>query len=197
MIKVRPFIYVMNDYGKYDDNALIDLAANGDNRAMKAIYDRYAEYLSAVCTRYISDDNDRKDVLQECFVRIFTSLDKFHFRSDGSFKAWMIRIVVNESLRFLKKNMSNNFIDYESELPDVAEEPDVEGIPDDVVNDMILSLPPGYRMVFNLYVFGNKSHKEISKMLNIGESSSASQLSRAKAFLAKRVKEYKATHKNE
>ena len=187
----------MNDYGKYDDNALTRLAANGDNRAMKAIYDRYAEYLAAVCARYIPDENDRKDVLQECFVRIFTSLSKFSSRGEGSFKAWMIRIVVNESLRFLKKNMSYSFIDYESELPDVAEEPDVEGIPDDAVNDMILSLPPGYRMVFNLYVFGNKSHKEIARMLNIGESSSASQLSRAKALLAKRVKEYKATHKNE
>ena len=190
MIKVRPFIYVMNDYGKYDDNALIDLAANGDNRAMKAIYDRYAEYLSAVCTRYISDDNDRKDVLQECFVRIFTSLDKFHFRSDGSFKAWMIRIVVNESLRFLKKNMSNNFIDYESELPDVAEEPDVEGIPDDVVNDMILSLPPGYRMVFNLYVFEDKSHKEIAEALGITEHTSSSQFFRAKKLLMKKVSAY-------
>lgn len=164
---------------------------------MKAIYDKYAEYLSAVCARYISDENDRKDVLQECFVRIFTSLDKFQYRGDGSFKAWMIRIIVNESLRFLKKSASYGFIDYESDLPDLPEEPDVEGIPDDVVNDMILSLPPGYRMVFNLYVFENKSHKEIAKILDIGESSSASQLSRAKALLAKRVKEYKATHKNE
>ena len=77
-------------------------------------------------------------------------------------------------------------------MPDVAEEPDVDGIPDDVVNDLILSLPPGYRMVFNLYVFGRKSHKEIAEMLGIGESSSASQFSRAKALLAKRVKEYRS-----
>lgn len=187
----------MNDYVKYGDDILVGLCSKGDGKAMKVIYDRYVEYLSAVCARYISDEYDRKDVLQESFVRIFTSLDKFSFRGEGSLKAWMIRIVVNESLRFLKKNTSYDFIDYDSKIPDVPEEPEVEGIPDDVINEMILSLPPGYRMVFNLYVFGNKSHKEIAKILNIGESSSASQLSRAKTLLSKRVKEYKASHKND
>lgn len=93
----------MSDYGKYGDDVLVGLCTRGDGRAMKVIYDRYVEYLSAVCARYISGDDDRKDVLQESFVRIFTSLDKFCFRGEGSLKAWMIRIVVNESLRFLKK----------------------------------------------------------------------------------------------
>ena len=109
----------------------------------------------------------------------------------------MIRIVVNESLRFLKKSTSYDFIGHEETLPDIADEPEVEGIPDDVINDMILSLPTGYRTVFNLYVFEQKSHKEIGAMMNIGESSSASQFSRAKALLAKRIKEYKTIHKND
>ena len=167
------------------------LIGRRDNGAMKALYDRYVEYLSAVCARYIVDEDDRKDVLQECFIRIFTSLDRFEFRGEGSLKAWMIRIAVNESLRFLKKSTSNNFIEYDGELPDVAEEPEVEGIPDAVVNDMILSLPPGDRMEFNLYVFGGKSQKEIAQILTIGDSSSASQFSRAKALLVKRIKAYR------
>lgn len=197
-MKGWPFIFcLMKDYGKYGDDALVRFAARGDNMAMKAIYDRYVESLAAVCARYISGEDDRKDVLQESFVRIFTSIGRFRTRGEGSLKAWMVRIVVNESLRFLKKNTSYNFLDYDSDIPDVADEPEVEGIPDSVINDLILSLPPGYRMVFNLYVFGNKSHKEIAEILDIGESSSASQLSRAKALLAKRVKEYKATHKND
>ena len=181
----------MSDYGVYGENGLVALVLRRDNGAMKVLYDRYVGYLSAVCARYIADDDDRKDVLQESFIKIFTSLDKFDFRGEGSLKAWMVRIVVNESLRFLKKSTNYNFIEYGGDLPDVAEEPDVDGIPDDVVNDLILSLPPGYRMVFNLYVFGRKSHKEIAEMLGIGESSSASQCSRAKALLAKRVKEYR------
>lgn len=164
---------------------------------MKALYDRYVEYLSAVCSRYVTDEDDRKDVLQECFIKIFTSLPKFEFRGEGSLKAWMIRITVNESLRFIKRNTVYSFIDYGEDVPDTPDEPEVEDIPDDVINDMILSLPPGYRMVFNLYVFENKSHKEIARLLDIGESSSASQFSRAKALLSKRIKEYKTAHKND
>ena len=87
----------MSDYGKYGDDILVGLCTRGDGRAMKVIYDRYVEYLSAVCARYISGDDDRKDVLQESFVRIFTSLDKFCFRGEGSLKAWMIRIVAKVS----------------------------------------------------------------------------------------------------
>ena len=178
---------------EYSESELLDLAARRDHAAMKAIYDRYVEYLAAACARYVGDENDRKDVLQEAFIKVFTSLDKFEFRGEGSFKAWMVRITVNEALRFLKRSMSNSFIEYDDKLPDVADEPEpeVDGIPDKVINDLILSLPPGYRMVFNLYVFERKSHKEIAKLLGIGESSSASQFSRAKALLSKRIKEYK------
>lgn len=89
--------------GGYKESELVNLAARGNNAAIKVIYDTYVGYLSAVCARYIADEDDRKDVLQECFIRIFTSLDKFDYRGEGSLKAWMIRIVVNESLRFLKK----------------------------------------------------------------------------------------------
>lgn len=187
----------MADNGGYKESELVNLAARGNNAAIKVIYDTYVGYLSAVCARYIADEDDRKDVLQECFIRIFTSLGKFDYRGEGSLKAWMIRIVVNESLRFLKKSTSYDFIGHEETLPDIADEPEVEGIPDDVINDMILSLPTGYRTVFNLYVFEQKSHKEIGAMMNIGESSSASQFSRAKALLAKRIKEYKTIHKND
>lgn len=93
----------MADNGGYKESELVNLAARGNNAAIKVIYDTYVGYLSAVCARYIVDEDDRKDVLQECFIRIFTSLDKFDYRGEGSLKAWMIRIVVNESLRFLKK----------------------------------------------------------------------------------------------
>ena len=148
----------MADNGGYSESDLVAHVTGGDRKAMKRLYDRYVEYLSAVCARYIADDDSRKDVL---------------------------------SLRFLKKNSAYGFIEYEDRLPDMVDEPEPEGIPDDVLNDMVLSLPPGYRMVFNLYVFERKSHKEIAAMLGIGESSSASQFSRAKALLARRMKDYK------
>lgn len=188
---------MIKNYGKYKESDIVDLVAKRDRGAMKFLYDRYAEYLSAVCGRYIADESDKKDVLQECFIKIFMSLSSFEFRGEGSLKAWMARITVNESLKFLKKNAVYSFIEYGENVPDTADEPEIEGIPDDVINNLILSLPPGYRMVFNLYVFENKSHKEIAQLLNIGESSSASQFSRAKALLSKRIKEYKTAHKND
>lgn len=186
-----------NSNGRYNDKDLVRLIGRKDREAMRLLYDRYAEYLSAVCGRYIPDENDRKDVLQECFIKIFMSVSTFEYCGEGSLKAWMARITVNESLRFLKKSAAYSFIEYGDSVPDTAEEPEVEDVPDDVINKMILSLPPGYRMVFNLYVFENKSHKEIGQILNIGESSSASQFSRAKALLVKRIKEYKTAHKND
>lgn len=164
---------------------------------MRLLYDRYSGYLAAVCARYISSDEDRKDVLQEIFIKIFKSVGRFEYRGEGSLKAWMVRIAVNESLRFLKNGASYSFVDNDAEMPDMAEEPEVECIPDDVINDFILSMPPGYRAVFNLYVFERKSHKEIAALLGIGESSSASQFLRAKAYLTKRIKEYKSAHKND
>ena len=187
----------MYNNGGYSEDRLVSLASGGDSTAVRLIYDRYAGFLAAVCARYIADEDDRKDVLQDSFIRIFTSLDKFEYRGEGSLKAWMIRVVVNESLRFLKKSTAYDFIESDDRLPDVADEPDVEGMSDDVINTLIQSLPAGYRTVFNLYVFGHKSHKEIAAILNIGESSSASQFSRAKALLAKRIKEYKTKHKND
>ncbi|WP_298451783.1 RNA polymerase sigma factor [uncultured Prevotella sp.] len=183
--------------GRYKEDELVRLIGQKNRGAIKFLYDRYAEYLSAVCGRYIADEDARKDVLQECFIKIFMSVSAFEYRGEGSLKAWMARITVNESLKFLRKSATYNFIEYGDNVPDTAEEPEVEGVPDDVINKMILSLPPGYRMVFNLYVFENKSHKEIGRLLNIGESSSASQFSRAKALLVKRIKEYKTAHKND
>lgn len=92
-----------NSNGRYNDKDLVRLIGRKDREAMRLLYDRYAEYLSAVCGRYIPDENDRKDVLQECFIKIFMSVSTFEYRGEGSLKAWMARITVNESLRFLKK----------------------------------------------------------------------------------------------
>lgn len=187
----------MTDSGKHTEKDIAELAKRGDRGVMRLLYDSYVGYMSAVCARYLPDENDRKDVLQETFIKIFTSIRRFEYRGEGSLKAWMLRITINEALKFIKRSETYSFIDRDEQLPDTPEEPEVESIPDDTMNDMILSLPPGYRTVFNLYVFENKSHKEISRMLNIGESSSASQYSRAKAMLSRKIKEYKRTHQTD
>ena len=162
-----------------------------DNRAAKDIYDAYAGYLAGVCARYISDDDDLKDVLQDSFIKIFSSLASFSYRGKGSLKAWLTKIVINESLHFLNKKGRLDFVSLTSIETDIADtEVDIGLVSDKVLMQMIRDMPSGYRAVFNLYVYEEKSHKEIAAILNIKENSSASQFHRAKSLLANKIKEY-------
>ena len=180
--------------GNINEQEILHLMRQKDPSAIKIIYSYYVDILSAVCSRYIICDEDVKDVLQDSFIKIFTSMDTFEYRGVGSIKAWLVRIVVNESLKFLKKNEKTDFLQYESDLPDAIDEdmdePDARNVPSDLILDMIRLLPIGYRTVFNLFVFEKKSHKEIANLLNITESTSTSQLYRAKKMLAKWINEY-------
>lgn len=159
---------------------------------MKVIYDRNVRYLSAVCARYIPAEDDLKDVLQESFIKIFSSLGKFDYKGTASLKAWMKKIVVNEALMFLRKKDRSAFISFTEEPPDILEDadPPVDDVPPEVMQKMIRDLPSGYRTVLNLYVFEEKSHKEIASVLGISENTSFSQFHRAKNLLAKKLKDY-------
>ena len=160
-----------------------------DRTAMKMLYERYVGYLTAVCARYIPDDDDVKDILQEAFIKAFQSMDKFSWRGEGSLKAWLTRIVVNDSLKALRRKKPLSLSATLAE-PVEEEEPAFEAVPLPVIQGMIRKLPDGYRTVFNLFVFEDKSHKEIASLLGIKENSSASQLFHAKAMLARWIKDY-------
>lgn len=178
---------------KEDDNEqiLLDLIKNNDHQAMHTLYCRYVRYLSAICSRYISLEDDIKDVLQDSFLKIFSSISSFNYRGSGSVKGWMAKIVLNETLKFVKRNYHFNFTELSNEELDIPDEmPSSENIPLPVIHQFIRELPDGYRAIFNLYVIEEKSHKEIAKLLGIKESTSASQLHRAKALLAKKIKNY-------
>lgn len=173
---------------------LLNKITSGDTAAMREFYNGYAGYLTAVCSRYIINRDDVKDILQECFIKIFKSIGSFEYKGPGSVKAWTTRIVVNESLKFIQRNQRLE-VCCSWDLPDVEEDqdPDFDHVPMAVVLEMIRMLPQGYRMVFNLYVFEEKSHREIAEILNIAENTSASQLHRAKNFLVKKINEYRNT----
>ncbi len=173
------------------EERLIVLVKQGDPAAMRKMYSTYVRYLAAVCSRYIPNDDDAKDVVQESFIRIFSGIRSFEYRGKASLKGWLTRVVVNESLRFLHHADRMKCVAISGEEHDLPEEePDIDAIPSSVIFRLIRDLPDGYRTVFNLYVIEQKSHKEIAAMLNIKESSSASQLHRAKAMLAARIRQY-------
>lgn len=174
-----------------NEEQLLNLVKQGDPKAMRTVYATYVRYLAAICSRYIINDEDVKDVLQDSFLKIFSSITSFEYRGKGSLKGWITRITVNETLKFLQKNNRFEFVEIseqEHDKPD--EEPDVDALPSSVLFQLIRELPDGYRTIFNLYVIENKSHKEIAKLLDIKESSSASQLHRAKSLLATKIRRY-------
>lgn len=183
------------------EKELIKKILDGDASAMKYLYDCHVGYLTAAASRYVPDEDDLKDVLQEAFVKIFTSMAKFRYMGRGSLRAWMTRIVINEALDCMGSRKCIEPLEPETTddcgREEPPEEPEVENVPIEVIYEMIRHLPPGYCSVFNLYVFEGKSHKEIAEILNIKESTSASQFHRAKALLATNIKEYLTTNKNE
>ncbi len=179
------------------ESVIIRLLNSNDSSTNKAIYCAYAGYLTGVCTRYLSSADDVKDVLHDSFLKIFSSVKSFEYRGKGSLKAWLTRIVVNESLKFIKREYRTDLVTMTDKNIDISiEEPEIDRISMETLHRMIRELPTGYRTVFNLYVFEQKSHKEIAKILSIKEASSASQFHRAKALLAEKIKKYELTNLN-
>ena len=179
------------------ERQVIERARNGDRKAVKQIYDRFSSYLTATCARFITNEKDLRDVLQDGFVKIFTSLDQFVYRGEGSLKAWARQIMVNQCLKLMRSKRRSVPIMYEENLRDleVVEDddegpPDIHNVPAEVLQRMIRELPEGYRTVLNLFVVEEKSHKEIASLLGITESTSASQFFRARKILADKLKEY-------
>ena len=175
--------------GDLSERELLRLVRSSDPSGTRALYERYVGYLTAVCSRYVPDRTAVKDILQDAFISIFTRIADFEFRGEGSLRAWMTRIVVNGALKSLR---GSGRLSYVEEIPD-REEEDLETLPQvppAVLADMIKALPDGYRTVFNLFVFEKKSHKEIAELLGIKENSSASQFFRARALLARQIKDY-------
>lgn len=183
---------------KTEEERWLRKALDGDNTATEWLYRRHVRYLAALCSRYITDDEDIKDVLQESFIKIFTSLNIFTYRGEGSLKAWMARITLNETIKFVRRKNRLALSYIEDADMDIADSGSIEteDIPTETLYQFIRELPEGYRTVFNLYVIDNKSHKEIASLLGIKENTSASQLHKAKAMLVQKIKQYRTINSN-
>ena len=154
---------------------LIEGCRAGKDSARKELYTLYSKQMLAVCYRYTGDEDAAHDVLHDGFIKIFTH---FTFRGECALATWVTRVMVTQA------------IDY-PDIPDEASIADSGSrLSEQQLMAFVAELPDGCRTVFNLYVFEEKSHKEIAEMLGIKVHSSTSQLHRAKNLLAKRIKEY-------
>ncbi len=170
------------------DQKLINDIKQGDRAAMRRLYDLYSGQAMATAMRYVPDRDDACDILQDAFVKIFQSIGVYEYRGEGLLRSWVMRIVANEALGFLRRRSGLTFTD---NIPDNSddEEPDIGQVSDERLAELIASLPEGYRVVLNMFVFGEMSHKEIAKELGISPSTSASQFFHAKKMLARLIKE--------
>ena len=177
------------------EEIFIEAVVRQRNDAVKTLYDRYAPALLGLCCRYCTCREDAEDVLHEGFMKILKSLPTFRARTNGSLLAWMKRIMVNTALNHIRsrnRQIIPPAFTPEDTVADPSEDPGFfEGILGKISREgilaMITSLPDGYRTVFNLYVFEEYSHREIAGLLNCTESTSKSQLSKARAMLRVKI----------
>ena len=192
-------MYIRVEKNRMGELELADGCRRGDNNARRELYERYAGRMLALCQRYVGSREEAEDLLHDGFLKLYSSFDKFTWRGEGSLRAWMERVMVNEALQYLRRNdvlgQSAPLDALPLEAYDTPEPETVEQIPQQVLLKFISELPAGYRTVFNLYVFEGKSHKDIAQLLGINEKSSASQLARGKAALVAKVREW--VRKNE
>ncbi|WP_295237194.1 sigma-70 family RNA polymerase sigma factor [Sediminibacterium sp.] len=156
---------------------------NNDPSAQRELYNRYSPKMLSVCYRFGNSREDAEDMLQEGFIKIFTQIHTF--QNKGAFEGWIRRIIVHTCINFLKKNKKfSNSIDLDqADYLEVKEETMPSVMQARQIIECIRQLPLGYRTVLNLYAMEGYSHKEIAEMLDIEESTSRSQYTRAKVML--------------
>lgn len=171
------------------DLQLIESCKRGDRASQKAVYDRLASRMFPVCIRYAGDRESAQDILQDGFITLFTKLDDF--KGDGSFEGWARKIFVTTALMYLRKKDVLKISDELDQAKGMKAETvtQTQNLGYKELMELIMTLPPGFRTVFNLYAFEGYSHKEIGEMLGISETTSRTQLSRARTWLQNKIKE--------
>lgn len=174
-----------------NEKELIEACKNNDVRAQKLLYEIFARKMMSVCLRYADNREMAEDFLQDGFIKVFSSIRSYSY--EGSFEGWMRRIFVNTALEALRKNdLLRNGVELNALEPQQeADYSAVEKISADELMELIAQLPPGFRKVFNMFAIEGYSHREIAETLNINESTSRSQYTRAKRLLQKWIKELK------
>ncbi len=157
-----------------------------DRKCQQEVFRRYASKMMGVCLRYARHQMEAEDLLQDAFIKVYNNISKFEHK--GSFEGWIRRIVVNTALKnYSKKSFTYEQIGVE-EQPENSAPPEVYAhLHEEELLKLVAALPDGYRVVFNLYAIEGYSHKEISEMLGCQESTSRSQLVKARKLLQAQI----------
>jgi RNA polymerase sigma-70 factor (ECF subfamily) len=172
---------------------IIQKCKHHDANAQRKLYDLYKDIFFGICVRYVKSKEDAEDVFIEAFFKIFDKISEY--KGVGSFEGWMKRIMINESLQYLrrKKNLS-----YPEEITDkhmiTNDDPSDQWACEYTLDSIMIavnSLPDGYRTIFNMYVFDEYKHKEIAEILGISIHTSKSQYQQAKKHILQNLNKNK------
>lgn len=167
---------------------LIKGCVHEDRKCQKEIFRRYAGKMLTICRRYARHHMEAEDLLQDAFIKVFDNIEKFKYK--GSFEGWIRRIVVNTAIRnYQKSSFQKEQIGMEDYVHQTIEPEVFSYLHEEELLGLVANLPTGYRVVFNLFAIEGYNHKEISHMLGIGESTSRSQLMKARKMLQFQVLE--------
>lgn len=168
------------------DEKTIAKCIKGNKGAQKELFKTYAQKMFVHCYRYLKSKEDAEEILSDGFIKVFQNLNSFVYKDLKSLEAWVRRIMVNECLMFLRKRKII-FQDENTALHVASESKTDSELEAEELYGLILSLPSGYRTIFNLYTIEGYSHKEIASILKISEGTSRSQLTKARAALKEKV----------
>ncbi len=168
------------------DKKIIDQCQKGNRRAQKALFKAYSHKMFTLCYRYLKNKEDAEELVSDGFIKTFHHLGTYEYKNIKALEAWIRRIMINECLMFLRRKKITFLNDNIAVNVESGKKSD-SVLEANELYDLILSLPDGYRTVFNLYTIEGYSHKEISKMLGISDATSRSQLTKARAALKQMV----------
>jgi RNA polymerase sigma-70 factor (ECF subfamily) len=171
-----------------EEQSIIKLATENNRYAQQQIYTKFAPKMLSVCRNYIKDVHQAEDVMITAFMKVFVHLK--NFESKGSFEGWIRRIMVNESISFIRAQKKVSFLEDEYYKEQGFNNTESNFSVEDI-QSLIDNLPEGYKMIFNLYAIEGYKHKEIAEMLGINEGTSKSQLSHARKMLQELINKLK------
>ncbi|CAM3455081.1 ECF RNA polymerase sigma factor SigE [Flavobacterium longum] len=155
-----------------------------DRKAQNTLYEMYKRPLYVLCLKYCPSEAEAEDNLHNAFIEIFSKIDRY--KGNGSFEGWMKRITINKAIDSYKKTVYLLPV-YDEIIEDTSVSDQDMDIPLDYLLSVIQELPNQYRLVFCLYELDDYPHKEIAEMLSITESTSKSNLHKAKAILKEKI----------
>ncbi|HRP51903.1 MAG TPA: sigma-70 family RNA polymerase sigma factor [Fluviicola sp.] len=166
-----------------DDFTLVTECSKGSLKAQRALFDKFAPKMLAICNRYVKNNDEAEDVLQDGFVKVFQKIPEF--KMEGSLEGWVKRIMINTALDAIRKNKKRLF---DMSVDDVQHkvsftDNQFDNMQVEQLMKLVQAMPDGYRLVFNMFAIEGYSHKEIAETLGITENTSKSQYLRARTYL--------------